>query len=81
MPKVDFEKDASKLKYTDKVYMKRTEIENLYRVQILQKHRRKNNILGCALVGVAVATYAYTIYSMKQESFLDDFELPEATTQ
>ena len=26
---------------------------------------------------IAISIYAYTIYAMKQETFLDDFEMPD----
>ncbi|XP_011690899.1 PREDICTED: cytochrome c oxidase assembly factor 3, mitochondrial [Wasmannia auropunctata] len=79
MPKVDILKDAGRIKSTDKVYMKRMEEQNLQRVKVVQKYRKANNrtaiTLGLGVIGI----YAYTIYSVKQEKFLDDFEVPEKT--
>lgn len=77
MPKVDLSKDALKLKFTDIVYMKRLEERNLKRAIKVQKYRKANNRTAIALSFGVLGIYAYTIYSFKQERFLDDFEKPE----
>lgn len=77
MPKVDLLKDAEKLKLTDVVYMKRLEELNLRRAKKVQGYRKSNNRLAIALSLGVLGIYTYTIYSVKQEKFLDDFEEPE----
>lgn len=77
MPKVDLLKDAEKLKFTDVVYMKRLEEQNLQRAKRVQGYRKSNNRLAFALSLGVIGIYTYTIYSVKQEKFLDDFEEPE----
>ncbi|XP_072753676.1 cytochrome c oxidase assembly factor 3, mitochondrial-like [Anoplolepis gracilipes] len=77
MPKVDLLKDAEKLKFTDVVYMKRLESQNLERAKRVQGYRKSNNRLAFALTLGVIGIYSYTIYSVKQEKFLDDFEEPE----
>ncbi|XP_012284908.1 cytochrome c oxidase assembly factor 3, mitochondrial [Orussus abietinus] len=80
MPKVDLTKDARKLTISDRAYMKRIEEINTERVQRLMKMRRNNAITG-SLLGLGVlGIYFYTIYAVRQESFLDDFEEPQKTT-
>lgn len=57
--------------------MKLMEQENLKRVKKLEVIRRRNWVtgwtLGCCVLGI----YAYTILTIKQEKFLDDFEEPK----
>lgn len=79
MPKVDILKDTDKLKSTDIVYMKRAEEQNLQRAKIVHGHRKSNNRTAIPLGLIAIGIYAYTLYSVKQEKFLDDFEMPEKT--
>ena len=39
--------------------------------------RRKDWMIAGTCLGIAISIYAYTIYAMKQETFLDDFEMPD----
>ena len=34
-------------------------------------------MVGMTCLGIAIGIYAYTIFAMKQETFLDDFEMPD----
>lgn len=77
MPKVDLLKDAAKLRSTDVVYMKRLEEQNLQRAKRVQVYRKANNRTAIALALGVIGIYTYTIYSVKQEKFLDDFEEPK----
>ncbi|XP_019698567.1 cytochrome c oxidase assembly factor 3, mitochondrial isoform X2 [Harpegnathos saltator] len=79
MPKIDLLKDVSRFKSTDIVYMKRLEEENIKRAQKVRGYRKANNRTAFALTLGVIAIYTYTIYSFKQEKFLDDFEKPEKT--
>jgi len=81
MPKVDVLKDAGKLKSTDIVYMKRLEQQNLQRAKRVQGYRKANNRTALALTLGVIGIYTYTIYAVKQEKFLDDFEIPEKTIE
>jgi len=42
-----------------------------------RNHRRKDWLVGGGCLGVAVGIYVYTIYSIQQEKFLDDFDMPD----
>jgi hypothetical protein len=77
MPKVDVLKDAGKLRSTDVIYMKRLEQQNLQRAISVQAYRKRNRISGVLLSLGAIGIYVYTMYSVRQEKFLDDFEMPE----
>ncbi|XP_066263161.1 cytochrome c oxidase assembly factor 3, mitochondrial [Euwallacea similis] len=72
MPKVDLDK----LSFSDREFIQRINKENQERVARLKRMKRNNIITGCILGGLAVAIYGYTIYAVKQETFLDDFEEP-----
>lgn len=74
-------KDFSKLKTAELEYIKEIERQNLQRVSKLKSVRRNNVITG-SLLGIGVlAIYGYSMYAVKQETFLDDFEEPQKTTQ
>ena len=34
-------------------------------------------MIGGTCMAIAISIYAYTIFAMKQETFLDDFEMPD----
>lgn len=58
-------------------FMKLMEAENLERVTKLQRTCRRNTWTGWGLTGIVFGIYAYSIYAVKQERFLDDFDEPE----
>jgi hypothetical protein len=80
MPKVDLVKDRANISRTTLDYMKIVERENLRRVQALQKLRQKNVRTGLMLGAGVLGIYLYTIYSVRQEKFLDDFDEPATTS-
>lgn len=74
MPKLDLERDSPKLSQSQLDYMKIIENQNLERVRKLVATRR-NNIMVGSLLGLGVlGIYSYSIYSVKQEKFLDELE-------
>lgn len=77
MPKVNLSRDAPKITVSDLHYMRQVEIANLERVNRLKKVRSNNRLMGSCLTAFALAIYGYTIYAVKQEKFLDDFDEPE----
>jgi hypothetical protein len=79
MPKVDLVKDKASISRTTIDYMKIVEAENLRRVQALQKLRRRNVRTGFLLGGGVLGIYLYTIFAIRQENFLDDFDEPATT--
>lgn len=64
------------LKQAEKDYMKVIEQKNLERVNRLKLMQKKNRytagIIGTTVLGI----YFYSMYAIKQETFLDDFEEP-----
>ncbi|KAG8243567.1 cytochrome c oxidase assembly factor 3, mitochondrial [Homalodisca vitripennis] len=77
MPKVDLTKDKKLIDAATKEWMKYIEKENLERVQKLKVVRRKNLITGLLLGTAVIGIYSYSILTVKQETFLDDFEEPK----
>ena len=49
--------------------------ERFIKEKKLQKHYR---LTGAILVSIALSIYGYTMYAIRQEKFLDDFDEPEA---
>lgn len=73
MPKVKPEE----LKSLDLMFLKRAEEINYQRAIKYQKTRRGNAALGLTLAAGVLGIYFYTMYAVKQETFLDDFNVPE----
>lgn len=77
MPKID----GKKLTERELSYIKAVERVNFERVEKLRRVKRNNRITGCLLGVVAVSIYGYSMYAVKQETFLDDFEEPRKIVQ
>ncbi|KAH8379603.1 hypothetical protein KR009_005979 [Drosophila setifemur] len=76
-PKIKYGENAPKLDKGQLSFMKLIEEQNLDRVQKLKRVRR-NNLLTAGALGLSVvAIYGYSIFSVQQEKFLDDFEEPK----
>jgi len=76
MPKVDFTKNGE----IDKRLLQQIkfiERQNLVRATRLNRMRKNARYMGFTLAGVVLSIYGYSIYSIKQETFLDDFEEPK----
>lgn len=69
--------DGPKLTASQIAFMKLTEQENLKRVKKLELMKRRNWVTGWTLGFCVLGIYGYTILSIKQEKFLDDFNEPE----
>lgn len=72
MPKIDL----SKLRQSDLDFIKFVEKQNRERVEKLIRLRKRNLFTGC-LLGVGVfSIYFYSMFAVRQEKFLDDFDEP-----
>lgn len=69
--------EGPKLSAAQIAFMKLTEQENLKRVKKLESIRKTNWITGWTLGICVLSIYGYTILTVKQEKFLDDFNEPE----
>lgn len=80
MPQVNFVKEGE----IDKRLLQQikfVERQNLIRATRLNRLRKNARYTGILLGGIALSIYGYSIYSIKQETFLDDFEVPEVTNK
>lgn len=75
--KISNPSEGPKLSAAQLAFMKLTEQENLKRVKKLDAIRRRNWITGWTLGACVLSIYGYTILTVKQERFLDDFNEPE----
>lgn len=75
--KISNPKDGPALTASQVAFMKLMEQDNLKRVKKLEVIRRRNWITGWTLGCCVLSIYAYTILTIKQEKFLDDFEEPK----
>lgn len=73
MPKVD----KPSISASTVEWMKVVEKQNLDRVLKLKKIRQRNLFTGIFLGTAVISIYAYSILAVKQETFLDDFEVPK----
>lgn len=74
---VDEENVKQKLGDIQMAFVKKAESRNAERATRHRLFRRKDAVTGLICLGIAVGIYAYTIIAMKQEDFLDDFEMPD----
>ena len=74
---VDEENVKQKLGDIQMAFVKKAESRNAERATKHRFYRRKDAVTGLICMGIAVGIYAYTIIAMKQEDFLDDFEMPD----
>ncbi|XP_063888341.1 cytochrome c oxidase assembly factor 3, mitochondrial-like isoform X2 [Scylla paramamosain] len=74
MPRLNLQRDSPQLSKAQLDYMKLIEGQNAERVRKLALQRRNNVIIG-SLIGLGVLSiYGYSIYSVKQEKFLDELD-------
>ena len=74
MPLADFENDE-KLK-TAKVYKKLVEEKNFNRSIIGRKLLYRKRAFLAGSFALVLSIYSFSIYKIRQETFLDDFEEP-----
>lgn len=58
-------------------FVKKAESRNKERAKKHVFYRKKDWVIGSTCIAIAISIYAYTIFAMKQETFLDDFEMPD----
>ena len=58
-------------------FIQKAERENVRRAERYVLYRRSDVRIGITCALIAVSIYLYTIYAIKQEKFLDDFEMPD----
>ncbi|KAI5644162.1 coiled-coil domain-containing protein 56 domain-containing protein [Phthorimaea operculella] len=69
------------LKKAEIDYMKLIEQKNRERVQKLQVQAKRNRLIGLSIGAGVFSIYLYSIFAVKQETFLDDFNEPAKVQQ
>ncbi|KAL8616427.1 hypothetical protein ACOMHN_041030 [Nucella lapillus] len=78
MEKVDMSKEFSKLSEADKYFVRKLEQMNLDRAKDMKALRRKNWVTALAIGTGVMSIYFYSMYAVRQERFLADFDkMPE----
>lgn len=79
MPQVEVDEVDVKQKLGDiqMAFVKKAESRNKVRASRHVFYRKKDWVIGSVCICIALSIYAYTIFAMKQETFLDDFEMPD----
>lgn len=75
-PKLKIADQKRNLRPAEIDFIKLIEKQNVERVLKLKKTRKNNLFVAAALGGTVLAIYGYSLFAVKQEKFLDDFELP-----
>jgi hypothetical protein len=73
--------DTSQLSEMEQMYIKRFEDRHMRNVERRQRERRRARIIGLSFGALVIAIYIYTIVRVRQETFLDDFTIPEPPPQ
>jgi len=76
MPEVDMTKEMIKLGPSERHFVKKLEQMNLNRAKDMKVLRSRNKLFGAAIGAGVLGIYFYTIFSVKQEKFLD-FEVTQ----
>lgn len=69
--------DPAQLSELEQVYVKRFEERHFRNVERRQKERKRARIIGLSFGALVIGIYLYTIFRVRQETFLDDFDVPE----
>lgn len=75
--KIDLNKDMDKLLPEHKIYIQKLIEKNNERYAAQKKLRRHQLTAGTILFAIVFSIYFYTMFSIQQEKFLDDFDVPE----
>lgn len=58
-------------------FVRKAEKRNKERAKMHRFFRRKDWMIAATCFAIVLGIYAYTIFAIQQEKFLDDFEMPE----
>jgi hypothetical protein len=74
---LDIEKEMPKLTAAEQMYVKKYQNLNKKRFEKVMKTKKYGRIIGITLGTFVLTVYFYTMFAIKQEKFLDDFDLPD----
>ena len=69
--------DSKNFSKVEEMYMSKINARNVERYQQEKKLKLHYRITGALLISFALSVYAYTMFAIRQEKFLDDFDVPE----
>jgi hypothetical protein len=78
---IDMKLDLNKLSKAQQMYINRLNMANLKRYEAVQRRRKIARYMGTALFVTVFSIYFYTMFAIKQEKFLDNFDIPEPPDQ
>jgi hypothetical protein len=73
--------DPNQLSDVEQIYIKRFEDKHMRNVERRTRERRRARVIGLSFGVLVIAIYVYTIKRVRQETFLDDFDIPEPPPQ
>ena len=73
--------DTSQLSDAEQIYIKRFEDRHLRNVERRSRERRRARVIGLSFGALVLGIYIYTIIRVRQETFLDNFDIPEPPPQ
>ena len=73
--------DPNQLSEMEQIFIKRFEERHMRNVERRERERRRARIIGLSFGALVIAIYIYTIKRVRQETFLDDFTIPEPPPQ
>ena len=73
--------DPSQLSEAEQLYIKRFEERHFRNVERRKRERQRARIIGLSFGALVIGIYVYTILRVRQETFLDDFTIPEPPPQ
>ena len=80
-PKVMPILDPTQLSDAEQIYIKRFEDRHLRNVERRSRERRRARVIGLSFGALVIGIYVYTIVRVRQETFLDNFDIPEPPPQ
>ena len=81
MPKLDIGKEFPNMSASDQHFIKKIEQLNKLRATDVRKLKTNNRLVGGVLAGAVLGIYFYSMFSVRQEKFLDFDEVPGKKAQ
>jgi ABC-type anion transport system duplicated permease subunit len=77
LKEINLEKDLPKFSKIEQYYFQKIDAQNQKRLEEQRKKKKIGRITGLTLGAIVLGIYFYSMFAVKQETFLDDFELQE----
>jgi len=66
-----------RLGHTSMNFVRKAEKKNKARAKMHRFYRRTDWMIAAFCFALVISIYSYTMFAIKQETFLDDFDMPE----